>query len=103
MLAGREDSKPDYTATAKHARTKLDDKREGGNNAAKKSAGVASLRSQGTPAYPARLRSERARNSSRKFSATSTESCSRTLVSSGSRKRCKFGPRIFPPQKTGRL
>jgi hypothetical protein len=34
----------------------------------KKSAGAASLRGQGTPAYPARLRSERARNSSRKFS-----------------------------------
>jgi hypothetical protein len=33
-----------------------------------KSAGVASLRGQGTPAYPARLRSERARNSSRIFS-----------------------------------
>src|SRR5438445_8828419 len=31
----------------------------------KNSAGVASLRGQGTPAYPARLRSERARNSSR--------------------------------------
>src|ERR1700674_24990 len=31
------------------------------------SAGVASLRGQGTPAYPARLRSERARNSSRIF------------------------------------
>src|SRR3989442_1991261 len=33
----------------------------------KKSAGVASLRGQGTPAYPARLRSERARNSSKYF------------------------------------
>ena len=37
--------------------------------ARKKSAGVASLRGQGTPAYPARLRSERARNSSRNFRA----------------------------------
>jgi hypothetical protein len=37
-----------------------------GPGSSKKSAGVASLRGQGTPAYPARLRSERARNSSRK-------------------------------------
>jgi len=35
------------------------------NSYKKNSAGVASLRGQGTPAYPARLRSERARNSSR--------------------------------------
>jgi len=34
----------------------------------RKSAGVASLRGQGTPAYPARLRSERARNSLKNIS-----------------------------------
>src|SRR5258708_30219358 len=33
-----------------------------------KNAGVASLRGQGTPAYPARLRSERARNSLKNIS-----------------------------------
>jgi len=61
----------------------------------KKSAGVASLRGQGTPAYPARLRSERARNSSRIFPkagprnrsrmlpAARAESSSRNLVAAG--------------------
>jgi hypothetical protein len=42
-----------------------------GKNEEEKSAGVASLRGQGTPAYPARLRSERARNSSKHFLAQS--------------------------------
>ena len=47
------------------------------------SAGVASLRGQGTPAYPARLRSERARNSSRMLPAARAGSSSRSLVAAG--------------------
>jgi hypothetical protein len=47
--------------------------------AAKNSAGVASLRGQGTPAYPARLRSERARNSSRIFLTAGPRNRSRML------------------------
>ncbi len=85
----------------------------------KKSAGAASLRGQGTPAYPARLRSVRARNSSRNFraarakklgknlsyrnskeplnmlAAARADSRSGTFVGAGPCKRCKFGPRIF--------
>src|SRR5439155_26278323 len=45
----------------------------------KKSAGVASLRGQGTPAYPARLRSERARNSSRNFRAATVTKLGKSL------------------------
>ena len=47
------------------------------------SAGVASLRGQGTPAYPARLRSERARNSSTILPAAEAERCSRTFMRAG--------------------
>jgi hypothetical protein len=51
-----------------------------GENGEKKSAGVASLRGQGTPAYPARLRSERARNSSRILPAAGQEAVKEILL-----------------------
>src|SRR5713101_5960004 len=67
--------------------------------ATKKSAGVASLRGQGTPAYPARLRSERARNSSRILSAARPRNGSRMLPTARSWKRGPFGVRIFCRRK----
>jgi hypothetical protein len=77
----------------------------------KKSAGAASLRGQGTPAYPARLRSERARNSSKKFSHREIKRPFKHSFCRGSRKMfessccrkprncCQFGLRIFAAAK----
>src|ERR1700730_9807984 len=81
----------------------------------KNSAGVASLRGQGTPAYPARLRSERARNSSRIFPAAGPRSRSECFPPLGQKlfknsccrrevKALRVQPADFlPPQKLGRL
>src|SRR6266481_3987055 len=65
----------------------------------KKSAGVASLRGQGTPAYPARLRSERARNSPKTLRAASAGNSLKIFPAAGPRKHCKFGLRIFCRRK----
>src|SRR5438445_4868942 len=51
----------------------------------KNSAGVASLRGQGTPAYPARLRSERARNSSKYFLPQVQETAQECFLPQGRR------------------
>src|ERR1700731_5265271 len=81
--------------------------------ATKKSAGVASLRGQGTPAYPARPRSERARNFSRIFPAAGPRSRSRMLPAARAKlfknSRCRrevkalrVQPAEFlPPKKLG--
>ena len=72
----------------------------------KKSAGVASLRGQGTPAYPARLRSERARNSSKTLRAASARNSLKIFPAAGPRNRSRIfssaRPKIdrqrFPPR-----
>jgi hypothetical protein len=63
-----------------------------GESGREKSAGVASLRGQGTPAYPARLRSERARNSSEIFHSAGATNSSRIFSTAKPRKRSRMLP-----------
>src|SRR6267154_4096406 len=84
-------------------------------NREKKSAGAASLRGQGTPAYPARLRSERARNWSNHFLPQVQETTQEYfppqrqkiiqgfLLPQGLESVAISACRFLPPQQIGRL
>jgi len=84
-------------------------------NREKKSAGAASLRGQGTPAYPARLRSERARNWSNHFLPQVQETAQEYfppqrqkiiqgfLLPQGLESVAISACRFLPPQQIGRL
>src|SRR5213082_3377797 len=67
------------------------------------SAGVASLRGQGTPAYPARLRSERARNSSKMSPCRRGRKVFKNFYERRAVKALEVRPADFlPPQNLGR-